>query len=146
MNEADNIISKYALDNKIRYTRYADDLTFSGSFDHKECISYVRKILYKLNLKINENKLKIMTKGERQYVTGIVVNEKMNPLRSIRRNLRQECYYIKKYGLEGHARHNETAPIKIEKRLIGMANFILSISNNDRDAIQAHKLLIYKLE
>ena len=41
--------------NNIDYTRYSDDMTFSGDFNPTEVIQKVRKMLYRLNLKINTN-------------------------------------------------------------------------------------------
>ena len=35
MRIIDDQIAKYSVERKIRYTRYADDLTFSGDFDHE---------------------------------------------------------------------------------------------------------------
>ena len=35
-------------------------------------------------------------------VTGIVVNEKMNVTKDYKKTIRQEIYYIKKFGLDEH--------------------------------------------
>ena len=35
-------------------------------------------------------------------VTGIVVNEKMNVKKDYKKTIRQEIYYIKKFGLDEH--------------------------------------------
>ena len=40
----------YIIKNKIRYTRYADDMTFSGEFDELEIIRLVRHELKKYGL------------------------------------------------------------------------------------------------
>jgi RNA-directed DNA polymerase len=37
--DADAMISDYCIQRKIRYTRYADDLSFSGDFDEKNSSS-----------------------------------------------------------------------------------------------------------
>jgi RNA-directed DNA polymerase len=75
------------------YTRYADDLTLSfpgddpGSIHRVLC--FVRKIVkaegYELHIK---KKLHIRRRHDRQQVTGLVVNERVNLPRTVRRRLR----------------------------------------------------------
>ena len=79
----------------IDYTRYADDLTFSGANRDEivVMIGMASRILEKeYKLKINKKKTKIMPKSRRQLVCGIVVNEKLNTKREVRKNLRAECH------------------------------------------------------
>ena len=72
------------------YTRYADDLTFSFPGDHPGSIHrllwFVRKIVedegYELHIK---KKLHIRRRHDRQQVTGLVVNERINLPRAVRR-------------------------------------------------------------
>jgi RNA-directed DNA polymerase len=64
------------------YTRYADDLTFSGG-EELRCrarpfIKLVEKIIASEGLQPNRKKTRIMSKGRRQQVNGIVVNEHPN--------------------------------------------------------------------
>lgn len=72
----------------ISYSRYADDLTFSGSSDVKKIIPFVKKCLSGFGLEIESKKLNLYRRGRRQVVTGIVVNDKVNLPRKIRRQLR----------------------------------------------------------
>lgn len=131
----DNSIFHYCNEKKIRFTRYADDMTFSGKFDSKELLQFLSVELKKLNLKINEAKTKLMTPNMRQTVTGIIVNEKLQVSFSKRNKLRQELYYIKKFGIESHM-----ASMKIKKgnyieHLLGKVNFILNINSEDKEFI-----------
>mgnify|MGYP003670951520 CR=1 FL=1 len=64
------MISDYCIQRKIRYTRYADDLSFSGDFDEKELFDKVNGIIEKMNFKINTAKTKLMMPGNRQTVTS----------------------------------------------------------------------------
>ena len=77
MKEFDNVVAKYTGNKKIRYTRYADDMTFSGDFNPGQIISFIKKELNRLGLKLNEGKIRTRCIWQRQEVTGIVVNEKM---------------------------------------------------------------------
>jgi RNA-directed DNA polymerase len=83
---------------KIKYTRYADDITFSSNkniFDEK-FINEIENILKKDGFKINYEKVKLLKKGYRQSVTGLVVNEKLNVKREYIKILRTLLFYIEK--------------------------------------------------
>lgn len=68
------------------YTRYADDLAFSGSMKFgKEHVSDVGKILNNSGFGLNTKKTRIVGQGGRQIVAGLVVNEKVLPPRVTRR-------------------------------------------------------------
>lgn len=64
------------------YSRYADDLTFSGfekmAKHAKLIVALVEKIVHTEGLAINKKKTRIMRKGRRQKVTGVVVNKQTN--------------------------------------------------------------------
>jgi len=84
---ADHSISKVAGRNQITYTRYADDLTFSGE-DPLKILPFVSEVLDGLGYKLDKKKTNIFRKGRRQIVTGLVVNQKVSVPRLMRRKLR----------------------------------------------------------
>lgn len=137
----DNRISKYCLKNKIRYTRYADDITLSGKFDVGNTISLIRKIVAEYGFEINNNKIHIMKQTEQQRVTGIIVNQNMRPANDIIKKLRHECYYISKYGLESHIDRMNITQSNYVNHLLGLANYVNFIKPNDKDAIKAITIL-----
>lgn len=96
MKEFDEEIGNWCELNKIDYTRYSDDMTFSGDFNPSEIITKVRKMLYKLGLELNDSKIHVIYRSSSQKVTGIVVNEKVQVSSKYRKRIRQEVYYIKK--------------------------------------------------
>ena len=77
-------------------------MTFSGDFREKEVIAFVRQELKKRGLFLKNGKTAVVPAYKRQIVTGIVVNEKMNLAREYRRKIRQEMYYIRKFGIDAH--------------------------------------------
>ena len=77
MKEFDKSLGDWCELMDISYTRYSDDMTFSGKFNPSELIIKVRKMLYKLGLELNNDKIHIVHKSSSQNVTGIIVNEKM---------------------------------------------------------------------
>jgi retron-type reverse transcriptase len=64
------------------YTRYADDLAFSGNAEFAAGIDRfgrtIETILYEEGFTLNTAKTRIMPSSTRQRVTGIVVNEHCN--------------------------------------------------------------------
>ena len=58
MKDFDNVIGEWSNSNNISYTRYSDDMTFSGDFNPSEIITKVRKMLSKLGLELNDDKIK----------------------------------------------------------------------------------------
>ena len=127
-------ISAYAKRQKIRYTRYADDLTFSGPLVPGALLSFLKMVLAEDSLAVNRSKTRLMQKHQRQQVTGIVLNEGMNAPRNSRRKLRQAAFYIEKYGLDSHLARIQNATQGYSRHLLGKANFALFVNPQDRDA------------
>lgn len=88
LRSADAAINKAAMNNGITYTRYADDLTFSGDTNTLKILPFVKRVLTQLGYQLKEKKTNIFRRGRRQMVTGLVVNEKPNLSRRLRRRLR----------------------------------------------------------
>lgn len=140
--DTDALISDYCIQRKIRYTRYADDLSFSGDFDEKELFSKVNGIIEKMNFKVNRAKTKLMTPGNRQTVTGIVVNEKPQVVFHKRNELRQAMYYIQKFGIDEHREYKEINQRNFLEHLLGKINFVLQINPKDTEFIGYKSFLI----
>ncbi len=138
MKEFDEELGNWCNLKNISYTRYSDDMTFSGEFNPGELIVKVRKMLYKLGLELNNNKIHIVHKSSSQKVTGIVVNEKLQVNIKYRNKIRQEIYYIKKFGLSSHMKKSD---INIESKkylnkLYGRILYVLQINEYDKEFIK----------
>ena len=147
MKDFDEEIGYWCELNKISYTRYSDDMTFSGDFNPSEIIVKVRKMLYKLGLQLNNNKIHIVNKSSSQNVTGIVVNEKVQTCSKYRKKIRQDIYYIKKFGLESHLKYNN---IKMNEKiylntLYGKILYVLQVNKNDKE-FKEYKEFILELK
>ena len=140
--EADATISDFCRQRKIRYTRYADDLSFSGDFNENELFDKVTETIENLNLSLNKSKTKLMTPNTRQTVTGIVVNDKPQVVFHKRNELRQEMYYINKFGFGEHRVYKEINHANYLEHLLGKINFVLQINPIDNEFIKYKSLLI----
>jgi len=69
-----------------RYTRYADDLAFSGGEPFERCVrrfaTHAAVILHEENLAVHHRKTRIMRQGVRQHLAGLVANRHANIIRS----------------------------------------------------------------
>lgn len=143
MADFDEMVGQWCGAQGIRYTRYCDDLTFSGDFDPKMVTDFVREELKKRGFLLNEQKIRVQRKGTRQTVTGIVVNEKPSIPADYRRKLRQELYYVRKYGMTEHL-HRIGADIQKEvylQQLLGKVNYVLQLQPKDEYLLQARDWL-----
>jgi hypothetical protein len=86
----DRRISKFCIKEKVKYSRYADDLTFSSNkpLFSEEFISDITSIIEEENFEVNQSKTRVRTHMQRQEVTGLIVNEKVNVKRDYLQKVR----------------------------------------------------------
>ena len=129
----DEQLAEYCKANRIRYTRYADDLTFSGEFDPNLLFNLVQSKINGIGMQLHPSKTKVMRNHQQQRVTGMVVNKKMQVPFEKRNRLRQEMYMISKFGLEEHMKHQAIDDKHYLQRLKGQVNFILHLNPRDEE-------------
>jgi RNA-directed DNA polymerase len=100
MWEADVKLWGYAKDHTLTYTRYADDLTFSGEHIPDNLLDFLCETLQQSDYYLAPGKSKWLGRHKRQMVTGLVVNEKLNLPRPMRKKLRAIIHDIKIHGLD----------------------------------------------
>jgi RNA-directed DNA polymerase len=90
-----------------RYTRYADDLTFSAPTDGGKVgylLARVRHIAQDEGFAVNEPKTRVQRPSARQTVTGIVVNQRPAVPRHVVRRLRAILHRAQSEGLAAQNR------------------------------------------
>lgn len=87
---------------KAKYTRYADDITFScfkNIFKDEEFLAELKRIIEEdQGFEINPNKTRLQGMAYKQEVTGLKVNEKVNVNTRYIKQLRMWLSYWEKYG------------------------------------------------
>lgn len=125
----DKRLSGLAKKYKANYTRYADDITFSGRYGVQNIVSVAEKIILDEGFKINENKTRIAYAYQKQKVTGINVNnEFLNVDKKYLKQFKQEIYYCKKYGVSNHLEHIKCNKRFYKEHMYGKAYFINMIN------------------
>lgn len=88
----------------LKYSRYADDITFSSMHNVYQPESEFLKELYRIivgqNFHIKESKTRLQKDGYRKEVTGLLVNVKVNVQQRYIKQLRMWLYYWERYGYE----------------------------------------------
>ena len=97
MAKLDQALMRFAKNHRLTYTRYADDLTFSGP----RAIIYskvkeIKQIVKQYGVTINEQKVQIQAGNKRKEVTGIIVNTKENVSQAKANRLRAILYNLEK--------------------------------------------------
>ena len=132
----DKSLTKIASNLGFKYTRYADDLTFSCATtdaEVKKLMTQVRFVVGKQGFTVNENKTRILRRGRQQEVTGIVVNDKLSIDRKTLRKFRAVLHQAETRGLE-NLRWG-SAPDLIAA-LRGYANFVFMVDKEKGYAFQ----------
>ena len=143
MKTFDEEIGSWCESVQISYTRYSDDMTFSGDFHPSMVIKKVRKLLYPLGLELNDKKTRVIDASSCQNVTGIVVNQKVQVCAKYRKKVRQEVYYIQKFGLFSHLKkiHVDMDKSKYLQILYGKILYVLQVNEEDVEFKKYEQLL-----
>ena len=144
MRDFDDTVGAFCAERGLAYTRYCDDMTFSGSFDYAEIIKFIKNELHKNGFILNGKKTKLVSSANRQTVTGMVVNKKLSTPSDYRRGIRREVYFIKKYGAAEHLKHIESnlSPKQYLQSLLGKIAFALEAAPFDKHLVEAKNAII----
>lgn len=137
----DRQLRKLARLNRADYSRYADDITFSfyapenyvsdsivafriGAGNYFSGVGDVlNKIISRNKFSINESKTRLQDRFERQLVTGLVVNKKINVPRTFVRKTCAMIHSIENFGLTSaqarFIKENPDSKAKIENVVFG---------------------------
>jgi len=112
-----------------RYTRYADDLAFSGGEEFERCVerfsAHAGAILLEEGFAANYRKTRVMRQGVRQHLAGLVLNQRANIIRSDFDQLKATLTNCVRRGPESQNRDAHTA---FKAHLDGRVGFVESIN------------------
>ena len=102
LRDFDRTMYGWCREREITYTRYCDDLTFSGDRSLEGVREKAAAELAAMGFFLHDGKTARRMAGQRQTVTGLVVNEKVSVPTETRRKLRQEMYFCRRFGVQQH--------------------------------------------
>lgn len=109
-----------------RYTRYADDLAFSGDGNPRGLVRAVAEIAAETGYQVARHKTRIMGRSKRQTVTGLVVNERVTLPREKRRLLRAALHRVRTRGWQSEG-------LQTAEQILGQVAFLCQV-DRDRQA------------
>ena len=130
LSRLDHRLAGLARKQGFAFTRYADDLTFSGHdlTKTKLIITIAARIARDEGLPLNRGKTRVLRAGQRQSVTGVTVNETLGLSRQERRRLRAAL----------HQQRQATTPDPVKnRRLTGKLAYLRMLNPAQADAVLA---------
>ncbi len=119
----DKRLGELAKTARCSYTRYADDITFSGDKSIKFLLPIVCKIIEEEGYKVNKDKTRLQYSNQRQEVTGLVVNKKVSLSKATIKEIENAIYYCQKYGVQEHMKKIQCQKNFYKEHLYGIAYF-----------------------
>ncbi len=139
----DRRLTGWAKKHGFTYTRYADDLTVSSKDSAAPVgamLAFMRKLVHTEGFAIHPDKIRVVRKGRRQEVTGVVVNSKPGVPRDELRRFRALLHHVKKDGPAGKtwgsAKADGTGADLLTVAL-GYASYVAMVDKTKGDALRA---------
>lgn len=128
LRDFDEALTNIAFANNLTYTRYSDDITFSGDVDSIDVLDSVKKEILKQELRINWNKVGIYKRGTKQMVTGLTVSNGLHIPRKFKKEVAKHIYCCIKFGVSQHLQKINRTPQSLYRDwLLGKILYINSI-------------------
>lgn len=129
--QLNNLAKKF----NINYSIYADDITFSGKFNMWKNQHFKSALLYNIKtngFQINYSKVRVQHNTQRQVVTGLVVNTKVNIRRKQIKFIRNTLHVWEKYGYKDaekifYFKNYKSVNLKYENYLKGYFGYLKTI-------------------
>jgi retron-type reverse transcriptase len=147
----DEKITQYCEVHGLTYTRYCDDLTISGDKMNPYQVIYdISRLLRGYGFKLNEEKISVRHRGQRMSVTGITIHERLRVSKDYRRKIRQEMYYVQKFGVREHLLHTRDPEFLINgkcrvkkylRSLFGRIQYVLFVDPQDQEMVEYLRLV-----
>lgn len=125
----------------LKYSRYADDLAFSGDVIPRNLISIVSKILVSYGFEVNGSKCKLKVAGAKKIITGVSISgNDLKVPKKFKRELRAKIYELEKN--KEHVFLMPNFDPMIYEKVLGKLNYWLQVEPNCAYALEKRTLLI----
>ena len=150
----DDDLLTFCRENRLYYSRYADDLTFSSdTIIPMDTILDIILLIKENGFEMNKKKLRVQSSNRKQTVTGLTVNEIVNVDRKLLKKIRAMLHDLTINGLETATKHH-FKPIassdvdrlegRFMNRLKGYINFVGQVRGKDDSIYRKLKVTVDK--
>ncbi|MGG0747259.1 reverse transcriptase family protein [Priestia megaterium] len=120
-------LRKLAQSLNVTYSRYADDITFSGEIINLPRVGLVNKIVEEEGFFLNKGKTSIRKQGQKQIVTGLTVSNGVHVPKRYKKEIWKHLYYCKKFGPNEHLDHIGMSKSSYRDWLFGRISYVYCI-------------------
>lgn len=126
------------------YSRYADDMAFSGDKIRSEFIVQVNQVIKDNGYDLNHAKFAHKKRGQHKFLNGLSISgSEIRVLKKTRRLFRQKYHYLRIYRANALINQSGDFDILMLDRVIGLGNYILHVEPKNRYVADALKELIH---
>lgn len=143
LKSLDNRLAKLARRSSLQYSRYADDLTFSGDKIHHSFSSVVSSIVSEYGLEVNSEKTRLKLHHGSRIITGISINNGSLAVPvKFKREINNEVFFIRKFGILSHKANKKINNPNYLHSLLGRISFWIYVEPDNLKAHAARDLII----
>lgn len=133
--DLDNQLEQWAFTNKIKYTRFVDDLTFSSHSTKITKIHFeqIKIICEQYHLKLNPYKTKFLNPNDEKIVTGLLLSKTVDIHPDFYKNLNNDLkrlHSIYETSIILNHLDNNKLLKKFKQEVFGQINFIKTVEGN----------------
>lgn len=135
-------LSEFAKNNQLIYSRYADDMSFSGDHVNFALLNQIALLIAHEGFEINNEKSLVATNRGKIIITGISLSRgRLHLPRESKRNLRKDVFFMLKNGIiKESCFENILDPLYVD-RLMGRLSFWLQIEPTNEFALKNFRML-----
>lgn len=141
--DLDEKLERFAVELGLRYTRYVDDMCFSGPEIKKHTLNEIEKIISSEGFRIKKEKTHLHTRQSNlKLVTGInVALGKMSLPKPYKRAISTDLFHIEKHGLRSHLAKKKIRDPNYLQTLLGKVGYWLFIEPDNKHAQHYRQVL-----
>lgn len=142
----DLALTSIAEQNNLVYTRYADDITFSGNFISLTFVKMAQRAIEASKYELNDKKTLLARNGGKNIVTGISVSRKRLCVpRNFKRTARSAAHFLLCNGVVSESRRSGIFdPLHVD-RVLGRLAYWHQIEPDNTFPPEARKAILQKL-
>lgn len=134
----DERLTKLALSNKLIYTRYSDDMAFSGDYISYKFKEKAFEVISSCGFIVNREKSYLSYKKNKRVLVGLnILDNSLKLPKKVKSQLKKEVYFIEKFGIFSHMSNQKIKQVNYIESLYGRLQYwkYIESENNEVDKL-----------